>query len=258
MSHIGLISTSISRRYSQYLILLSISGILLTTLESIEPYFSILLIFYLVAWLIFIIKIYQYLIKYYKGYKKANYELLQSQLVPHFLFNTLNLIYGHIDKNPTKSKELLLSLSELLRYGIYEAKKSRHTIQNEVKFITHYINIYEHRFAKMKKPKIDYTIEDNKVEITPLILFPLIENAFKHGVEKDPENTEIRIKLESTKTSISLTVSNNFQLNESSNAQGFGLQNLKERLEFIYQNNFSLEYTSIDSTFTANLTIQLK
>lgn len=120
--------------------------------------------------------------------------LLKNQVSPHFLFNTLNNLYGLVAKDTQKSRELILNLSELLRYTIYESEKETTAIGDEIILLKNYIELHKMRYHK--EVRIEFTCDtDEKQQVIPLLFIILLENAFKHGVESLRENASIKINL---------------------------------------------------------------
>jgi LytS/YehU family sensor histidine kinase len=136
-----------------------ISAIALTFIEPYEPLFTIVGGIYLLFIILFTIKFIRFLADYQKQQKLAQLQLLQSQIMPHFLFNTLNLIYGNQESNPDKSKETILLLSDLLRVGLYETKKNKYSLKEEISFIENYIKLYQHRYPDMKTVSFNINID---------------------------------------------------------------------------------------------------
>lgn len=237
------------------LVALIISGVILSLLEPYEPYFSIIGSIYVLIILFYSIKGIRHIAEYQKQQRLARLQLLQSQVMPHFLFNTLNLIYGNLDSDPEKSKETILHLSELLRVGLYEARNRKYLLTKEISFIENYIKIYQHRYPDMKPIKFNCDIDNDQVLIVPLILFPLVENAFKHGLEMDVLNTAISIGILVKKNKLLFKISNNYRPYSQYHEAGIGLSNLKERLNIVYKDNFKIN-TKKD-TFKFEITLNL-
>lgn len=188
--------------------------------------------------------------------KKNELLHLQSQVNPHFFFNMLNNIYGLVDKDSDKAKKLILKLSDLMRYSIYEGEKSTVLLSEEVDFLKNYIDLHQMRYYKTIDIQFTTAIEED-IKITPLLLIILLENAFKHGVENLRENAYIHIQLVTTKTTLTFTIENNFDASEIAKETGIGLKNLKRRLHLVYPKKHTLNFTNIDSIYKAQLELQL-
>lgn len=181
---------------------------------------------------------------------------LQSQVNPHFFFNMLNNLYGMIDKDAEKAKTLILKLSELMRYSIYEGEKNVVTIKEEIAYLKNYIELHKMRYHKSINIKFDYSIENENTEVLPLMFIILLENAFKHGVENLRENAFVRIGLNENNGVVDFEIENNFDTDELPEQKGIGLNNLKRRLELAYPKNHNLIFTNNNSVFKAQLQLR--
>ena len=191
--------------------------------------------------------------------KEANLKLLQGQIHPHFLFNMLNNLYGLIGENPMQSKETIIKLSELLDHMLYECDDEVVDLSKEINFIKNYISLEKIRHDD--DFNVNYSFpEHTKYKIAPLILFPFIENAFKHGF-KDARDHFIDIRLSENDNKVFLNVENSIAnvrtdkyLNQE--GKGIGLQNVKERLDYIYREKYKLEIINENEIFKVNLELQ--
>ncbi|SOE23398.1 Histidine kinase [Spirosomataceae bacterium TFI 002] len=188
--------------------------------------------------------------------KKNELLHLQSQVNPHFFFNMLNNIYGMIDRDSDKAKKLILKLSDLMRYSIYEGEKSKVKLGDEFEFLKNYIELHQMRYHKKIAIEFKSAIEKD-VEIMPLLLIILIENAFKHGVENLTDNAYITIDLMANRDHISFKIENNFDESEISAEKGIGIKNLKRRLDLVYPNKHKLNFSQGNSIYKAQLELQL-
>lgn len=190
--------------------------------------------------------------------EKTKTELmhLQSQVNPHFFFNMLNNLYGLVDKDSEKAKKLILKLSDMMRYSIYEGQKEYVTLQQEVDFISNYIELHKMRYHKSITINFNIDIENEGIKIMPLLFIILVENAFKHGVEVLRNNALVNISIISKQNKVTLKVENNFDTEEKSE-KGIGLENLQRRLELAYPKKHELVYTIYKDVYTAKLTLNL-
>lgn len=229
--------------------------------EDFPTYLSILIIIYYVLLILFGIGWIVLQLKSVLSLKNANRknELLhlQSQVNPHFFFNMLNNLYGLVDKDSEKAKELILKLSDLMRYSIYEGEKKSVSLEEEVAYLKNYIELHKMRYHKSINIKFDVDLGDKNHQILPLMFIILLENAFKHGVENLRENAFVSIKLTATKNNISFEVENNFDAEEISKNKGIGLQNLKRRLELVYSKKHILTFKEKESIYKAKLVLEL-
>jgi two-component system sensor histidine kinase AlgZ len=228
--------------------------------EDIEPAYSIitffywsLLIYWGARWLFGQIKS---TIKQKK--EKAHIELLhlQSQVSPHFFFNTLNNLYGLIDKDSKKAKNMVLKLSEMMRYSIYDGQKEWVMLEEELAYIKNYIDLHQERYHKETDIKLQHHIQQDGIRVMPLLFIILLENAFKHGVENLRENAYVHINMIASEDEIHFAVENNFDINESSKEHGIGLKNLKRRLELVYPKRHLLSISETNDIYKAQLTLK--
>lgn len=188
---------------------------------------------------------------------KAELSMLKAQVNPHFFFNTLNNLYSLTVKNSDKAPEVILKLSDMMRYTIYEGKKDIVFLKDEIIYLNNYIDLHKIRYRKSVKIEFTHTIEYSDT-IAPLLFIILLENAFKHGVETLTENTFIIISLTSNAEYIHFTIENNFDPNEISKEKGIGLDNLKRRLELVYPNKHELSILEKDTMYKVDLKINKK
>jgi len=185
----------------------------------------------------------------------AELSLLRAQINPHFFFNTLNNLYALTVKNSKQAPEVILKLSDMMRYTIYEGEKETVKLADEIEYLNNYIELHKIRYKKSVEITFDYTSVDTHVTIAPLLYIILLENAFKHGVETLTENAFIHIKLYDDNDFINFTIENNFDPNEISESNGIGLKNLKRRLSLLYKNQYELKVDSSTNRYTTTLKI---
>ncbi|GAB5399204.1 MAG: hypothetical protein Aureis2KO_07890 [Aureisphaera sp.] len=219
----------------------------------IEGYYVLLLILALL-WITMQIKA----IVQLKNEKKKNELLhLQSQVNPHFFFNILNNLYGLIDVDSEKAKNLILKLSELMRYSIYEGERKTVALKEEIKYLKNYIELHRMRYHKDIDITFNIEIDKDRYKIMPLLYIILLENAFKHGVENLRENSFVDINLVASLGQISFEVKNNFDSEELPKKPGIGLQNLKRRLDLVYPKKHNLIFTKTKDVHTVTLQLEL-
>ena len=189
---------------------------------------------------------------------KSELQFLRWQISPHFLFNVLNTSVSFARTQSEKLEPMLINLSQLLRYMLYESDGGKVPITKEVEYLNNYIFIQKVRFGNEVKVNFHVDIDENSIiEIEPMLLIPFIENAFKHGVGLVPE-PEIDIYLTANNTQIIFSVKNKFIPHENKDkVSGIGLLNVQRRLSLLYTNKFSLNISSEDNWFYALLTIKL-
>ena len=191
----------------------------------------------------------------------AELEVLKSQINPHFLFNTLNNIYTLALKKSDLTPEVVLKLSEILDYLLYECNADFVPLQKEIYLIQNYLYLQTIRFDKRLKTTFDVDGKTANKEIAPMLLLPFIENSFKHGVGKYRNNAWIKIKLKNDEKTMDFEVSNSHAPeleNEIKNASGgIGLKNVRKRLELIYKNRHHLQLSNSKTEFKVALNLKL-
>jgi hypothetical protein len=183
---------------------------------------------------------------------------LKYQLQPHFFFNSLNNIYSLVDISPEKAKETIHSLGKLMRYLLYETNADKVKLSHEMEFIKRYIKLMEIRLPKEVITKYDFSEIDDELYIAPLLLIPLIENAYKHGVSSD-QPSMIRFELKVSNSELEFTsINTNFPKKENDKSgSGIGLDNLQKRLGLLYNEKYSLDSKIDNDLYISHLVIQL-
>lgn len=202
---------------------------------------------------------------YYQSYNKqlqlenqrAQFDLLKSQISPHFLFNTLNSFYSDWMEKDQKTASDLLTLTNLLRYVITENDKEYVLLSGELEFLKNYVQLQKKRFENQLF--LDFSITGNcsNQTILPSVLIQFAENLFKYGKLSDPANRAvIEIKIEVDY--LTLKTSNLIVGGETYYATGTGLKTLEKRLEYAYKDTFSLHKEEKNDTFITFLRIPLQ
>lgn len=223
------------------------------------------LILIVAAYLIFtgvLFLIWQYARMLIEKRDAANNELsaLKAQINPHFLFNNLNTIYSLASKNDEHTKDVILQLSDFLRYVLYDTASEFIPLEKEVEIIRTYVELQKAR-VNPDVTTVILTVEGNfaNVEITPLLLLPLAENCFKHGIGKNPGKIELYIGFDGkqllfkTRNAIALRENTGGEVNG-----GIGIKNVEKRLYLIYPDRHSLEYSEMEGIFNLEMRIELK
>lgn len=185
---------------------------------------------------------------------QAELSMLQAQINPHFFFNTLNNLYALTVKNSKQAPEVILKLSDMMRYTIYEGEKEAVKLQDEIDYLNNYIELHKIRYKKSVIISFNHNI-DTSITVAPLLYIILLENAFKHGVETLAENAFIHIDLYEKDDFIHFDIENNFDKNELNESNGIGLQNLKRRLSLIYGKEYELVVESKNHIYKTTLKI---
>ncbi len=186
-------------------------------------------------------------------------SFLKAQINPHFLFNTLNNIYALAAAGSERTAPAVMKLSSIMRYVLTEGSNESVALEKEIQFTTHYIELQKMRLTE--KSPVDFVVcgDPTGKKISPLLLLPLVENAFKYGVS-NREFSPIRILLEIKEQYLHFEVSNNkyhgSNLKPAGNT-GIGINNTKRRLELMHHNHYSMNIDEKDSTYTVHLNVHL-
>lgn len=183
-------------------------------------------------------------------------SLLKNQINPHFFFNTLNNLYALSLEKSEETPEVILKLSEMMRYAIYECQEPYVPLTSEVKYLESYIalqQIRQHEGTVI----FDHELTHSQAMIAPMLLIVFVENAYKHGVDKVTEGSFVRIDLRADKSSINFIIENNFGKSDEATQGGLGLENVKRRLSLIYPDKYQLSARSEGNIFKVSLHIQL-
>ncbi len=190
--------------------------------------------------------------------QEAELNYLKSQTNPHFLFNTLNNIYSLALDKSDLAPESILRLSKILRFMLYETGGDYISIEQEIKIISDYIALEKLRYDESLYVNFNHDLEDMKQAIPPLLLIPLVENAFKHGAAETRVRPFIDIHLSVNKRQLVFTVKNSTETGPEQGAmkENIGLSNLRRQLELLYT-DYDLTVQQDESSFTAVLKINL-
>lgn len=184
---------------------------------------------------------------------KAELSLLKNQINPHFFFNTLNNLYGLTVEKSEQAPAMILKLSDIMRYTIYDGKAEYVPLKDEVTYLEDYIDLHKIRYQK----KVDISFNkdlQHAHKIAPLLLIVPLENAFKHGVESLSGHAYIKLIISTTATDIHFQISNNYE-SSGREHEGIGLENLKKRLALMYPNQHRLEISKTADEYTLRLDI---
>ncbi len=180
---------------------------------------------------------------------------LKAQINPHFLFNTLNGIYGLALTKSDKTADYLSKLSSMMRYSLSETSAEKVPLENEINYIKNYIDLQKIRLTETTR--VNFTVQGqiDSQQIPPLLFINFIENSFKYGVSNEVQ-TEIQIHLVVEENAISMYIKNDkVNQNTVSSSYEMGLKNVKRRLNLIFGNDYSLEIQNNEKTFEVNLKI---
>jgi sensor histidine kinase YesM len=181
---------------------------------------------------------------------------LRSQINPHFLFNTLNNIYSLTLKKSEKAPEVVLRLSEMMEYMIYESDGVKVPLDKEIKNLSNYLEIERIRQGNEAAINFEVIGEFKSKQVAPLLFLPLLENAVKHGINKSIANAFLKARLGVTDQQITFIVeNNNSERPGTAKRDGIGIQNLKKRLELFYKDSYRLKIEEGKDRYKVELTI---
>ncbi|MFO7844658.1 MAG: histidine kinase [Bacteroidales bacterium] len=186
-------------------------------------------------------------------------KALKAQINPHFLFNSLNVLYSLAIKNANETPETIIKLSDILRYVIYDSNKEKVSIKSEVELINNYLCLQEYRIDKSSNISFAHDIQAN-IDVAPMLILPLVENSFKHGVKGDVSNTFVNIKLKTTDKIAHFEIENNKGSSDSPDQNkdgGIGLTNIKKRLSLLYPEKHELLINENEQKFMVSLRVKL-
>ncbi|MCB0542642.1 MAG: histidine kinase [Lewinellaceae bacterium] len=188
----------------------------------------------------------------------AELQALKGQIHPHFLFNTINNLYALARRKSDKTAPVALKLAHLLRYVLYESAKPVVTIEQEVNNLKDYVELEKLRFDEDRlSVSLETEIDDPGRAITPLLLLPLIENAFKHGVSEKRSEAWVKASISLKNNQLRVRIENSKETERPTNPQGIGLRNVQRQLELLYPEHHRLLVTDRGGTFLIDLEIDL-
>ena len=187
--------------------------------------------------------------------KKQELSMLKMQIHPHFLFNSLNTIYGFALKKRDEAPEMILKLSNLLDYILYKIEKPTVSLENEINHLEDYISLEKLRFHDTLEVNLIKGDDISEMYIAPMLLIPFVENSFKHGAIIDG-SLAIMIAVKRNSEMLFFEVENSV-LEKTNDSTGIGLENIKKRLEMLYPNAYTLEINRTDKLFKVQLAINI-
>jgi hypothetical protein len=189
---------------------------------------------------------------------EAELRALKSQIQPQFLFNTINNLYALARMKSPKTAPVALKLANLLRYVLYESAKPEMPLEKEIQNLRDYVELEKLRFDEERLVvKMELELDDPNRSITPLLLLPLVENAFKHGVSEQRGEAWVNIFISLKNNVLEANIENSSTSERPENPQGIGLQNTRRQLELLYPNRHELNISNVGNTFSVHLKITL-
>ena len=188
-----------------------------------------------------------------KQYLETELNFLKSQIQPHFFFNTLNNLYSLTLKKSDLAPEVVLKLSALMSYMLYESNTPKVPLSKEITYLQNYLDLEKLRFGQRLAVTFEIDGQIEEVSIPPMILILFLENSFKHGVKNNLNKILIEISLKIEEGFLYFTVKNPYDENTPAGNKGIGLKNAKRRLELLYGNNYHLDLLEKQNEFIVSL-----
>lgn len=183
-------------------------------------------------------------------------QFLKYQINPHFFMNTLNNIHALIDIDAERARDVVIELSKLMRYVLYEIDKDEVTLRQEVDFLNNYIELMRIRLTDNVKINVGLPDDAGDIKLPPLLFIPFVENIFKHGVSyREPSVIDISLRVDAKDGITFRSVNSNHAKSRGDSHHGIGLENLRRRLDLLYPGNYILEINNNGDTFETRLTI---
>lgn len=200
----------------------------------------------------------QYKLQLEKEKLASEIKYLKAQIHPHFLFNTLNNLYALTLKKSKDAPDVVIKLSNILDYMLYHTGAERVSLEKEIEILNSYIELEKIRYGE--RLEFDFQINGNTgtYQIAPLILFPFIENAFKHGASEDTSNPKVLVNLSINEEKLELNVENSIppgKKPEPDNGNGIGLRNIRRQLSLLYPESHNLDVSVEESRFLVTLNL---
>ncbi len=192
---------------------------------------------------------------------QSELKFLKSQINPHFLFNTLNNLYALTLKKSDKAPEIVIKLSEMMRYMLYECNEKRVLLSKEVSYIRNYLDL--ERLRQGPNVEINFDVVGNVADqkIAPLMFIPFLENSFKHGLNSQISKGFVNIKLEVNEQHVDFFIENSkaekLPTIEHRRSGGIGLVNVRRRLNLLYPEHYDLDIKDNPTTYAVNLKLDL-
>lgn len=221
-------------------------------------------LFITINWLVFIYayKIYQskqdelkQKLDIEKNLKEANLNTLKGQINPHFIFNSLNNIRGLVQENPAKSKEMITRISELLRSSLLSGKTNFVKLEQELETVENFLEISKIQYENRLHFHLDISSETKNIQIPPMIVQMLVENAVKHGISILKDGGEINIKTFLNNNNFHMIVKNTGSISQHESSTKIGLKNIEERLKLLYNDKASFKLSEENNEVTAEIII---
>ncbi|MCK7554905.1 histidine kinase [Chitinophaga sedimenti] len=213
------------------------------------------------VWLALTIKFFKMYTERRQAALQAELEFLKGQVHPHFLFNTLNNLYALTLQHSPRSPQIVLGLSEILRYMLYECNVERVSLKRDIAILQSYVALEQLRYEERLDLTFSINGDPGAHQIAPLLVLPLVENAFKHGASEDAGAPWINIDLRVHDDHFKFKIANSRPEQAPNDAAvhfgNIGLRNVRKRLEILYPGAHQLRTVAEDDTFIAILEVAL-
>lgn len=186
-------------------------------------------------------------------------EYLKYQVNPHFFMNTLNNIHSLVDIDPERAKTTIVELSKMMRHILYEGSKKLIPLTREVEFLNLYVQLMRLRYTRKVHINVDVPPQLPELKLPPLMLIIFVENAFKHGISYREESfIDIKLRVENKRLLFSCCNSKPTQVQRTNEKGGMGLQNVRQRLELLYDDDYTLDINDGEKTYEVKLDIPMQ
>lgn len=186
-------------------------------------------------------------------------EYLKYQVNPHFFMNTLNNIHALVDIDPERAKTTIVELSKMMRHILYEGSKKLIPLTREVEFLNLYVQLMRLRYTRKVHINVDVPPQLPELKLPPLMLIIFVENAFKHGISYREESfVDIKVRVENKRLLFSCSNSKPTQIQRTNEKGGMGLQNVRQRLELLYDDDYTLDISDGEKTYEVKLNIPMQ
>lgn len=186
-------------------------------------------------------------------------EYLKYQVNPHFFMNTLNNIHALVDIDPERAKTTIVELSKMMRHILYEGSKKLIPLTREVDFLNLYVQLMRLRYTSKVHINVDVPPQLPELKLPPLMLIIFVENAFKHGISYREESfIDIKVRVENKRLLFSCCNSKPTQVQRTNEKGGMGLQNVRQRLELLYDDDYTLDINDGEKTYEVKLDIPMQ
>lgn len=190
---------------------------------------------------------------------ESQLQVLKAQVHPHFLFNTLNNIFSYTQSTSPAASKLIMGLSDILRYMLYECNQPLVPLEKELKMIDDYIALEKVRYGNHLELHVGFPEEAKNFSIAPLLLLPFVENCFKHGISNILDQPWLNLQVSITGNVMTVQLVNSKPPGESpAHHPGLGIANVRRRLQFLYPSKHDLTITNEEEVFIVNLKLELQ